>query len=197
MKRLFTAIALAVVATLTLAACGSNDSPSSTSSTSRTSRTSSSRFNDADVTFAQSMIPHHQQAVQMAKLATTNASSPAVKDLAAEIEAAQGPEIATMSGWLEDWGKDGNSGSGMSGMDMGNSMPGMMSDDDMSKLDADSGATFDRMFLTMMIRHHTGAIEMATTEQSDGKNADTVALAKKIAAAQTTEIAHMKDLLES
>ena len=101
-----------------------------------------------------------------------------------------------MSGWLKDWGKDGKSGSGMSGMDMG-SMPGLISDDDMSKLDADSGATFDRMFLTMMIRHHTGAIKMAMTEQSDGENADAVALAKKIEAAQTAEIAHMKDLLES
>ena len=190
MTRLLTAIALAVVATLTLAACGSNDSPSSAGST------SSSKFDDADVTFAQSMIPHHQQAVQMARMARTHASSPAVKELAARIEAAQGPEIATMSGWLEDWGKDGKSGSGMSGMDMG-SMPGLMSDDDLTRLDADSGATFDRMFLAMMIKHHTGAVEMATTEQSDGKNADAVALAKKIEAAQTAEIAHMKDLLGS
>ena len=188
MKRFISLVAVAVVATLALSACGSSNTSSSS--------TSSSTFNDADVTFAQSMIPHHEQAVQMARMAKTNASSPEVKQLAAKIEAAQGPEIATMSGWLNDWGKDGKSGSGMSGMDMG-SMPGMMSDVDMMKLDADSGAMFDRMFLTMMIKHHTGAIEMAKTEQSDGKNADAVALAKRIEVDQTAEIATMKDLLKS
>ncbi|MEO7422000.1 MAG: DUF305 domain-containing protein [Ornithinibacter sp.] len=186
MKRFISLVAVAVVATVALSACGSSGSSGSS--------TTSSTFNDADVTFTASMIPHHKQAVQMAKLAKTNASSPAVKDLAAKIEAAQGPEIATMSGWLKDWGKDGKSGSGMSGM---SSMPGMMSEDDMMNLDGESGAMFDRMFLTMMIDHHTGAIEMAKTEQSDGKSADAVALAKKIEADQTAEIATMKDLLKS
>nr|MBA2773528.1 DUF305 domain-containing protein [Nocardioidaceae bacterium] len=65
------------------------------------------------------------------------------------------------------------------------------------KLDVATGAEFDQMFLTMMIKHHTGAIEMAKTEQSDGKNPDAVALAKEIEADQTAEITRMKDLLES
>ncbi|MEO7981452.1 MAG: DUF305 domain-containing protein [Sporichthyaceae bacterium] len=187
MKRFISLIVVAVVAALALSACGGSSSSGSTSSSS---------FNNADVTFAQSMIPHHEQAVRMAKFAKTNASSPAVKELAAKIEAAQGPEIATMSGWLKDWGKDGKSGSGMNGMDM-DSMPGMMSDDEMMTLDGSSGAMFDRMFLTMMIEHHTGAIEMAKTEKSDGENSDAIALAKKIEADQAAEIAAMKDLLKS
>ena len=73
----------------------------------------------------------------------------------------------------------------------------MMSDDDMRTLEGSSGAMFDRMFLTMMIEHHTGAIEMAKTEKSDGENSDAVALAKKIEADQTAELATMKDLLKS
>ena len=186
MKRLLSAVTLAVVAALALAACGS-DSGSSTSS---------SRFNDADVTFAQSMIPHHQQAVEMAKSAQMHASSPEVKQLADKVEAAQGPEIATMTGWLNAWDEDVPSESGMD-HDMGHgSMPGMMSDDDMKALDAATGAKFDRMFLTMMIEHHSGAIEMAKTEQADGENPDAVALAKKIEADQTAEIATMRDLLK-
>ena len=76
-------------------------------------------FNDADVTFAQSMIPHHEQAVQMAKMAKMHASTPEVKNLADKIEAAQGPEIATMKGWLKDWGKDESSDDSMGGMDHG------------------------------------------------------------------------------
>jgi uncharacterized protein (DUF305 family) len=201
MKRLFTLFTLALVAALTLAGCGGNDETTSSASSS----SSSSNFNDADVTFAQSMIPHHQQAVQMAKMATMKASSPEVKQLADKIEAAQGPEIDTMTGWLKDWGKKVPSGS-MSGMDHdmddmdstgSGDMPGMMTDADMKKLDGARGAGFDRMFLTMMTEHHTGAIEMAKTEQTDGKNADAVALAKKIEADQTAEIAEMKQLLKS
>ncbi|MBA2773682.1 MAG: DUF305 domain-containing protein, partial [Nocardioidaceae bacterium] len=166
MKRLLSATTIAVVAALTLAGCGST----STSSSAGT-------FNDADVTFARSMIPHHQQAVQMAQMAKTHASTTEVKQLADTIEAAQGPEIATMTGWLKAWGKPLPSGSDMSGHDMGSmsgDMPGMMSDGEMKKLDVATGAEFDQMFLTMMIKHHTGAIEMAKTEQSDGKNPDAV-----------------------
>lgn len=205
MKRTLSLVALALAAALTIAGCGSND----TSTSSTTSSSSSSSFNDADVTFAQSMIPHHQQAVQMAKMAKMNASSPEVKQLAEKIEAAQGPEIDTMTGWLKEWGKKvpSGSGSGMGGMDhdsdddmgsMGSGdMPGMMSGADMKKMMGASGASFDRMFLTMMTEHHTGAIKMAKTEQANGKSADAVALAKKIEADQTAEITQMKQLLKS
>jgi uncharacterized protein (DUF305 family) len=204
MTRTLSLVALALAATLTVAGCGSNDISTSSATSSSTS-SSSSDFNDADVTFAQSMIPHHEQAVQMAKMAVTNASSPEVKQLAEKIEAAQGPEIETMTGWLKDWGKKLRSGadSDMGGMDHdmvstgSGDMPGMMSGAEMKKLNTATGAGFNSMFLTMMIEHHTGAIEMAKTEQANGKSADAVALAKKIEADQTAEIAQMKQLLKS
>lgn len=193
MRRLFGTLALALVAALALTGCGSAADNADTSNNS-----SKSEFNDADVAFAQSMIPHHEQAVMMAQMAKTHAQSPEVKDLAAKIEAAQGPEIDTMSGWLKAWGQKESSGNGMGDMDHGSDgMPGMMSDDDMMSLDSANGAGFDRMFLTMMITHHEGAIEMAKAQQADGKNGDAVALAKKIEADQTSEIAQMKDLLKS
>lgn len=190
MKRIISFIALALVAALALAACGGSTSSSGSGG--------SSDFNKADVTFTQSMIPHHRQAVQMAKMATMHASTPGVKNLADKVEAAQGPEIKTMTGWLTDWGKKvpSDSESGMSGTG-GMSMPGMMSNADMKRLGTATGAGFDRMFLTMMISHHTGAVEMAKSEQTDGKNADAVALAKKIEADQTAEITQMKRLLKS
>jgi len=188
MKRLVSSIALVLVAALALTGCGSGDSNGS----------GGGDFNKADVTFTQSMIPHHEQAVQMAKMAKQHASTAEVKNLADKIESAQGPEIKTMKGWLKDWGKS-ESGGSMSGMDHGSGsnmdMPGMMSDGEMAGLNKATGATFDKMFLTMMIGHHTGAIEMAKTEQAKGKNADAKALAKKIEAAQTTEIAEMKKML--
>ncbi len=145
------------------------------------------------------MIPHHQQAVQMSSMAERHASTPEVTELAAKIAAAQGPEIETMTGWLEDWGQDVPEGDGMGmGGDMGSmDMNGMMSGQDMEDLDSARGASFDRMWLTMMIEHHEGAVEMAQDEKSKGQNADAVALAEKIEADQTAEIAVMKDLLES
>jgi uncharacterized protein (DUF305 family) len=195
MKRRFSMIAMALVAALALAGCG--DAQDNTGSPGGSTKSS---FNDADVTFAQSMIPHHQQAVVMAKMAGSHASSSDVKSLADQIKAAQGPEIATMTSWLKSWGKDVPSGTDMGGMnhDMGgDDMPGMMGQSEMNDLDTATGTGFDRMFLTMMIEHHTGALEMAKTEQADGKDPDAVTLAKKIEADQTAEIAVMKDLLKS
>ena len=191
MKRTLMAVALAILAALTVAGCGSDtDSNDSTGS-------SGAQFNDADVTFAQSMIPHHEQAVEMATMAQERASSSEVQQLAEKIEAAQGPEIDTMAEWLEDWGQkvspDSEGGMGDSDGDMS----GMMSDKDMESLGAATGAEFDQMFLEMMIEHHTSAIEMAKTEQQDGENPDAIVLAEKIEADQTAEIAQMEDLLGS
>lgn len=162
-----------------------------------TSSSSGAKFNKQDVTFAQEMIPHHRQAVEMAKLADTRASSPQVKELATEIEGAQDPEIAKMEAWLKDWDKPVPDNE-MSGMDHGSdgTMTGMMSDADMKSLDSSSGTAFDTMFLTMMIKHHEGAVTMADDEVTDGSNTEAIALAETIIGAQTDEIDRMKDLLE-
>ncbi|MBE1584275.1 DUF305 domain-containing protein [Nonomuraea angiospora] len=151
-------------------------------------------FNDADVMFAQMMIPHHQQAVEMADLAGTRAADKEVKELAAKIKAAQDPEIQTMKGWLTAWGKPMPS----EGMDhgMGHDMPGMMSEDDMKKLEAAKGGAFDRQFAELMIAHHNGAIEMARTEQAQGSNAEAKELAKTIETAQQAEVAQLREILD-
>lgn len=187
MKKTLTLTALIVAVTLALVGCGNND----TGGTDDT-------HNQQDVTFATDMTPHHLQAVQMAEMAQSQASLPAVKTLAEQIQAAQGPEIDTMTGWLKTWGEDVPDES-MGGMDMGgtDSMPGMMSDQVMSDLGAANGSTFDKMWLESMISHHEGAVQMADTEIAEGKDPDVIALAKSIKAAQTTEIALMQDLLAS
>lgn len=184
-------VLLAVVALLTLAACG-GDADSGDSG-------QRAEFNSADVSFAQEMIPHHQQAVQMAQMAQTHASSRDVKQLAADIERAQGPEIEQMSEWLKAWGEDVPEAS-MSHDDMGHgdasdAMPGMMDAEQLSDLQRASGAEWDRMFLTSMIEHHEGAIEMAQEEQADGENPEALALAEQIEEDQRAEVAEMQDLL--
>ena len=140
------------------------------------------------------MIPHHEQAIEMAQMAQERAEDPRVLDLAGRIEAAQQPEIETLTGWLEDWGveDDGMGGMDHGGMDHGG---GMMSEGDMVALMDASGGAFDRLFLEMMIEHHTGAVGMAGTETADGQNADAIAMAETIRDAQNAEIDEMEQLL--
>ncbi len=173
---------------------GMSDTSSSPSASSSDDGTA--QFNDADVAFAQGMLPHHQQAVEMAQLAGDRAADPRVKDLAARIEAAQAPEIETLTGRLEDWGAGATNSSGMDhgNMDHGD-MGGMMSSEDMDSLANATGAEFDRMFLDMMTAHHSGAVQMAETEIADGKNPDALAMAEEIRDTQNAEISEMQQLL--
>lgn len=150
-------------------------------------------YNDADSAFAAAMIPHHEQAVEMAKLASARASDPRVKDLAARIEAAQEPEIAMMSGWLTAWGASGHGSD--HGMDHGGMMDGMMSEADMTNLAAGNGPDFDKAFLAMMIAHHEGALTMAEAAVKSGSNSDAKSLAQSIIDGQAKEIAEMKAIL--
>ncbi|WP_406170537.1 DUF305 domain-containing protein [Streptomyces canus] len=188
--------ALTVSAVFALAACGGgDDSGSAASSPSVSAETSADAHNAQDVSFAQGMIPHHQQAIEMAELADGRAASTQVKDLAARVEKAQGPEITTMTGWLKAWDEKvpesmpGMDHSGMDGMD------GMMDSADMGKLKKASGKDFDSMFLTMMVEHHEGAVEMATTEKAKGEYKAATAMAGDIVTAQNAEISEMKKLL--
>ncbi|MGP4044695.1 DUF305 domain-containing protein [Streptomyces sp. 2A115] len=205
--------ATAVTAALVLAACG-NDSDSGSdsgsgssseagasagASTGASASESAGAHNDQDVAFAQGMIPHHQQALAMSEMAADQASSAKVKDLAARVEKAQDPEIKTMTGWLKAWGEDAPMES-MPGMDhdmpgMGSDMPGMMDSKEMDELMKASGKDFDTMFLTMMVEHHKGAVEMATTEKEKGEYGPAKTLADDIVTAQNAEITEMNKLL--
>ena len=200
------AAALATTAVLAggIAACSDGDDAGGHSEHSGSSQSSgdeavesSGDFNDADVTFAQQMIPHHEQATEMAGLAEGRTQNPDVLALAEQIAAAQEPEIETMQGWLEDWGAEEVDHTGMDHGGGTGGMDGMMSEVDMAALEAASGAEFDEAFLAMMIEHHQGAVEMARAEEQDGQNPDAVALASQIVADQTAEISTMQELLAS
>lgn len=196
------AVAAAGMAAL-LAACGSPTSSStgdSVAPAATAASTSSAAGTEADITFAQLMIPHHEQAVQMADIALQQGAGPEVTELATQIKAAQDPEIQQMRSWLTAWGAPEQM-PGMQGMDHGNmdmggqAAEGMMTNDDMAALMDVSGAEFDRMWLTMMIAHHQGAIAMAEQVKTDSTNPDVLALADAIIAGQTTEIDTMAQLL--
>jgi uncharacterized protein (DUF305 family) len=191
--------ASAAALALLLAACGgsseaesSGPAPSTGSSTTQTVGEATA----ADISFAQLMIPHHQQALEMAGMALERAESPGVLELAKQIQAAQDPEIQMMSGWLEAWDAPMEMGDDHGSHDMGGmTMEGMMSDEDMQALMDATGADFDRMWLETMIAHHEGAITMAEQVKAESGNVDVTTLADAVISGQTAEIATMQQLL--
>ena len=162
---------LALISVLILSGCASSSQVNS-------------EFSPTDIAFAEMMIPHHEQAIEMSELALMNSTNPEVLELAQEIKSSQAPEIELMASW-----------SGVkSSTHAGHSMDGMLSEDELNALRAATGAEFDRLFLQGMIKHHQGAIEMAM----DVKNSNSMVVADLSAAIikqQEIEITRMEELL--
>lgn len=214
-------IAALAASTLVVGACsnaGSDTAASSTSSAppSTSAASAETSHNDADVIFAQGMIPHHQQAVEMSDmLLGKDGIDPKVVALANEVKNAQGPEIEQMQGWLQQWGAPSTpapSSTSMPGHDMpGDQMPGsdemgdmpsmaggghgMMSEADMAALQNAQGEEASRLFLTQMIEHHMGAITMAQDEIDNGQFPAALAMARSIVSSQQKEIDTMQSML--
>ena len=146
----------------------------------------SSEYSSDELMFAQMMIPHHEQAVTMSELALENTTNQDVIALATAIRDAQGPEIKQMQGWL-----DGKSDSHMHDMEMG----GMLTEAELKELASLKDAAFDQMFLTAMIAHHEGAIEMASMIK-DSTKSEVKTLYENIVTSQSAEIETMKALLK-
>lgn len=203
----------ALVAAAVAAGCSNTSETQPTAAGPSASVTASSEVsaqsqahNDADVMFAQHMIPHHQQAVEMSDmLLAKQGIDPRVTDLATQIKGAQGPEIEQMQRWLDEWGNPpmppmpgghgnmdhGNMSGGMAGMQ------GMMSEADMTALQNAQGVEAAKLFLTQMIAHHEGAITMAQDEIDGGQFPDAVEMARTIVTTQQQEIDTMRGLLGS
>lgn len=197
MKKFVTIAATALAAAIALTGCASGTgtgsgmsgmSGGSSSASAAATPSTAGAHNSADTTFAQMMVPHHTQAVDMSNtILNKQGIDPRVSALAEKVKAEQGPEIEKMTAWLSAW-KEAAPMTGMSGM------TGMMSADDMKKLEAAQGTVAAKLFLSQMVMHHEGAVAMAQTEASNGKNADAVALANSIVTSQQSEIKDMKDL---
>jgi len=220
MKRNTTTLAaLTLASALALTACGTgtedngagSDSAPATSSAAATSTTTdtaapsatapgsaeeiSAEHNDADVMFAQMMLPHHEQAVEMSEMLLGKDDIPAeVADFAQQVIDAQGPEIERMNAMLTAW--DAEPMADMEGMDHGG-MSGMMSEEDMAALEEAQGTEAARLYLEQMTAHHEGAVDMAQDEVDNGQNPQAVALAEQVIDAQEAEIAQMEQMLQN
>ncbi len=160
-----------VIAALLLTSCASSEN-------------TGAEYSAQDIMFAEMMIPHHEQAIEMADLALAISQDSEVLSLATQIKSAQAPEIEQMKSW----------GSSHMGSHAGHMMDGMLSDEELEELSRASGPDFDRLFLEGMIKHHEGAIEMAEMIL-ESNNAEAASLARNILETQKAEIETMKKLL--
>ncbi|MFE7631367.1 DUF305 domain-containing protein [Kocuria sp. NPDC057446] len=213
MTRCTTLAALALASTLALAGCAAGtteqdtgaaagtpapaaSAPAGTGTTPATAEPIDAEHDDGDVMFAQMMIPHHEQAVDMSEMLLAKDDVPAeVAGLARQVADAQGPEIERMHRMLETWGEQPLADSGdMAGMDhgSGSGMSGMMTPEDLQALEAAEGADAARLYLEQMTVHHEGAVEMARDQVENGRNAQAVELARQVVEDQEAEIAEME-----
>ncbi len=163
----------------------------------------------ADVDFMSGMIHHHAQAILISKWAPTHGASPAIIRLTERIINAQRDEIALMGTWLDDRdqpvpvadtaGTGGHAAMGHGGHGgHGTMMPGMLTEEQLARLDAARGAAFDRLFLEYMIQHHRGAIEMVKTlfaATGAGQDETIFKFASDVETDQSTEINRMLQML--
>jgi uncharacterized protein (DUF305 family) len=177
-----------------LAACGSNTDHSG-SATSTTSDEVNPR-NASDVAFAENMIPHHRQAMELADMVSDHSENKAVIAMADNISAQQQPEVTALSALMAQWNESSFDGGASHDSHGTMDMQGMVDDATMTKLQTLTGPAFDTLWLQSMIGHHEGAIAMAKAEIANGKNTDMIAMAKNIVAMQQLEINQMKQILE-
>jgi uncharacterized protein (DUF305 family) len=220
----------ALAAVAAIGACSNSATkdaaPSAPSQTQTTDTAQAAAHNKADMMFAHMMIPHHQQAIEMSDMVLAKQGmDPRVVELATQIKDAQGPEIAQMQGWLDEWnmgmgdmpghgdmgdmpghggmgdmpGHGGMDGSGatMPGMGGMGMMDGMLSPAEMQALKDAQGVEADKLFLTGMIKHHEGAITMAQNEIKNGEFPEAIELSKAIVESQQKEIDTMNEILKT
>ena len=187
MTRKIALLSLLVVGTLAITGCTINIGTAGDDRHGMMNHNDASKYSSQDIMFAQMMIPHHQQAVDMGTLAETRASNSEVKTIAAQIKTEQAPEIEQMKSWLEE---------SNSGMHMGHEMDmdGMLSEADMKKLETATGAEFDKLYVAGMIGHHEGAVQMAQMVLLS-ENSEAKALGEAIVESQTKQITYLKGLL--
>ena len=148
----------------------------------------------ADVRFVEMMVPHHEQALEMAALAPAQAANVKVKALADRIDAAQSVEISQLRSWLRQHIASTRSGHG-SAHAPSMQMPGMATPAQLAQLKRAGGTDFDRLFLTLMIAHHQGALTMAHEELIGGTDVLIQEMAQEVVVTQTAEINRMRALL--
>ena len=147
-------------------------------------------LSSADIMFLQMMIPHHQQAVDISELAIATSKDAELIALATDIRDGQSAEIIQMKSWLSKANADIDMGHSM-----GDSMGGMLDDQELADLETATGTSFDLLWLKGMTNHHVGALHMSTMIR-DARNAEIKRFGENVISAQTAQIEQMKIMIK-
>jgi uncharacterized protein (DUF305 family) len=171
------------------------------------SRTAAPSDFGADAGFARDMQTHHAQAVEMAFLVRDRTDDPELRTVAYDIITSQQQQAGQMYGWLVQWGLPqtgsrppmawvgGEHGAAHAGPD--GTMPGMATPAQLAELKAATGVEAERIFLRLMVAHHKGGVAMADAAVAEARTPEVRTLATAIAAAQTSEIGLLQQLLDA
>ena len=180
--------AAVLVATAVAAGCGGSDeaAPAAPPAASL-----APTFSQADVDFVVHLSQHHSQALHLTELAAARARSAAVKTVAADIAEAYAPQVDTLAEWIRTWAA---AGAELPAHEVGHDEagPGMLPEGAIRRLEALRGAAFDREFRVLMTRHHRGGLRLVTEHLKTGINPDARALAERLRADQSTQLAQLK-----
>ena len=194
-------VGVLIAVTVLLVGCsgGNHRDAEGTAEVAATAATDREAYNNADVTFAQGLVPHQHGTLALVQLAPGRAGDPRVVQLATRVEAAQQSQVDAMIQWLQEWGEPlpeeaelGDHGP----VDLSDERAmGGVSDQELAAASATTGAQFDRQFLTLMLEQHRTAVDMAQAEMAAGSYPEAVALAREMEQTQTVEIDEMESLL--
>jgi uncharacterized protein (DUF305 family) len=191
------ALFVALFAALLLTSCsGSTDHTETHQADEPAATAQPPGFNAEDHAFATTMIPHHEQAIELAALAPQRSTNADLIALAAKISAEQEPEIKALRVFLVQWDENPEDNTSHGGDGDHGAMAGMVDEATMTKLQSLQGAQFDTLWLQSMISHHEGAIDMAKAEVADGQNDDIKRMAQTMIDTQQAEITQMNQMLE-
>ena len=150
----------------------------------------------AEVRFMQMMIPHHAQALEMSGLAPDRASDEQVRSIANRIDLAQKVEISAMKSWLDKNSKAVLKAHGENHGAHHTEMAGMATPEQLKQLRDARGDAFDKLYLTLMITHHQGALTMVKDVLGKGADVTVQEMARDVESTQMAEIGRMRALLQ-
>lgn len=176
-RKILVSVLVAVLVTTVIFGLGVFESPDSESG--------ESQFNRADIMFLRMMIPHHEQAIEMAEMAPERTANEKILALSENISTAQRRENQQMAEWLREVG--------LRSPEQIRRMAGMATTQEMEELKQSQGQEFDKQFAELMIEHHKGGIHMANMEVQNGKSEKVKELAQKMIETQQKEIERMEE----
>ena len=186
-----------LAAALLLSGCGTApDAPATEVAAAQAAIQAEGDHNDTDVMYLQMMVAHHEQGLEMVRLAGKRAARDEIRTLAQAVDATQSDEVALMTSWLKQWSAPTTVDHAPNAHADHGGLPATGAEE-MTALKKAKGATFETTFLNLFVAHQHNAVEMAHLETEKGKNAEAKAFADRVRASRADQIKQMLQLLNS